>query len=80
MHNKLQLCRHTSTVQKDGVPGFSGCVEQTSNIHNEFKAPKWTNKKDIIVVWLELAYDTIHHMLILDSLDQNHITDQSKRV
>ena len=60
-----------TSVQKGGVPGFSGCVEHTSVISQLINEAK-VNKKDLAVVWLDLAnaYGTIPHTLIEESLKQ----------
>ena len=43
-----------TSVEKGGVPGFSGCVEHTSVISQLIQEAK-VNKKDLTVVWLDLA-------------------------
>ena len=60
-----------TSVQKGRVPGFSGCVEHTSVISQLINEAK-VNKKDLTVVWLDLAnaYGTIPHTLIEESLKQ----------
>ncbi|XP_063420791.1 uncharacterized protein LOC134706007 [Mytilus trossulus] len=70
-----------TSVQKGGIPGFSGCIEHTSIISQLIQEAK-VNKKDLTVVWLDLAnaYDTIPHMLIQESLDHYHIPDHFKKV
>ncbi|VDI56344.1 Hypothetical predicted protein [Mytilus galloprovincialis] len=67
--------------KKGGVPGFSGCIEHTSIISQLIHKAK-VNKKDLTVVWLDLAnaYGTVPHMLIQQSLDHNHIPDLFKRI
>ncbi|CAC5393214.1 unnamed protein product [Mytilus coruscus] len=66
------------SVQKDGVPGFSGCIEYTS-INSQLIQEAKVNKKDLTVD-LANAYGTIPHMLIQESLDRYHIPDHCKRV
>ena len=70
-----------TSVQKCGVPGFSGCIEHTSIISQLIQEAK-VNKKDFTVVWLDLAdaYGIIPHMLTQESLDHYHIPDHFKRV
>ena len=65
-----------TSVQKGGVPGFSGCVEHTSVISQLIQEAK-VNKKDLTVVWLDLAnaYGTIPHTLIEESLKHYHIPE-----
>ena len=43
-----------TSVQKGGVPGFSGCVEHTSAITQLIHEAK-KGRKDLTVVWLDLA-------------------------
>ncbi|XP_063442557.1 uncharacterized protein LOC134722855 [Mytilus trossulus] len=59
-----------TSVQKGGIPGFSRCIEHTSIISKLIQEAK-VNKKDLTVVWLDLAnaYGTVPHMLIQQSLD-----------
>lgn len=54
-----------TSVQKGGVPGFSGCLEHTS-ILSELIHQARQNKKDLSVIWLDLAnaYGSIPHQLI----------------
>lgn len=63
-----------TTVQKGGVPGFSGCVEHTSAISQLIREAK-VNKSDLTVVWLDLAnaYGSIPHKLIESALQYYHI-------
>ena len=51
-----------TSVQKGGVPGFSGCVEHTSAITQVIREAK-EGRKDLAVVWLDLAntYVSIPH-------------------
>ena len=51
-----------TSVQKEGIPGFSGCVEHTSAITQLILETKYA-KKDLTVVWLNLvnAYGSIHN-------------------
>ena len=42
-----------TSVQKGGVPGFSGCVEHTNAITQLIREAK-AGKKDLTVVWLDL--------------------------
>lgn len=62
------------SVQKGGVPRFSGCLEHTTVITQVVSEAK-RGKKDLTVVWLDLAntYGTIPHMLILEALRYYHI-------
>ncbi|XP_063418448.1 uncharacterized protein LOC134701249 [Mytilus trossulus] len=70
-----------TSVQRGGIPGFSGCIEHTSIISQLIQEAK-VNKKDLTVVWLDLAnaYGTVPHMLIQQSLDHYHIPDHFKKV
>jgi hypothetical protein len=68
-----------TSVQKGGVPGFSGCIEHTSIITQLVSEAK-INKKDLTVVWLDLAnaYGTIPHMLIQEALNHYHIPEHCR--
>ena len=54
-----------TSVQKGGVPGFSGCLEHTSVLTQRTQEAK-TTKGDLIVLWLDLAnpYGTVPFKLI----------------
>jgi hypothetical protein len=68
-----------TSVQKGGVPGFSGCVEHTSCITQLIREARMNNK-DLTVVWLDLAnaYGSIPHKLIEVALHHYHIPDHVK--
>ena len=70
-----------TSVQKGGVPVFSGCVEHTSIISQLIHEAK-VNRKDLTVVWLDLAnaYGTIPHMLIEESLKLYHIPEHFRGI
>ncbi|XP_069139210.1 uncharacterized protein [Argopecten irradians] len=70
-----------ASVQKGGIPGFSGCVEHTSIITQLIREAK-VNKKDLTVIWLDLAnaYGTIPHMLIQEALEHYHIPEHFRRL
>lgn len=61
-------------VQKGGIAGFSGCVEHTSAITNLIQEAK-EGKKDLSVVWLDLAkaYPSVPHQLIYIALEHYHV-------
>ena len=63
-----------TSVQKGGIPGFSGCIEHTSTISQLIREAK-VNKGDLTVVWLDLAnaYGTVPHKLIEKALQHYHI-------
>ena len=63
-----------TTVQKGGVPGFSGCMEHTSAISQLIREAK-VNQSDLTVVWLDLAnaYGTVPHQLIETALKHYHV-------
>ena len=58
-----------TSVQKGGVPGFSGCLEHTSAISQIIREEKGNNK-DLTVISLDLAnaYGAIPHKLIDEAL------------
>jgi hypothetical protein len=63
-----------TSVQKGGVPGFSGCIEHTSAITQLISEAK-KGRKDLTVVWLDLAnaYGSIPHQLIYTALRHYHV-------
>lgn len=67
------------SCQKAGVPGFPGCVEHSSVIWEQIQTAK-REKKDLHVVWLDLAnaYGSVPHQLIAFALDFFYITDNIK--
>ena len=58
-----------TSVQKGGVPGFSGCFEHTSAISQIIHEAK-VNNKELTVIWLDLdnSYGSIPHTLIDEAL------------
>ena len=70
-----------TSVQKGGIPGFSGCVEHTSTISQLIREAK-ENKGDLTVVWLDLAnaYCTVPHKLIEEALQHYHITGKIQAI
>ncbi|XP_078679452.1 uncharacterized protein LOC144915086 [Branchiostoma floridae x Branchiostoma belcheri] len=54
-----------TSVQKAGVPGFSGCLEHSSMIWHTIQSAK-KSRKSLSVVWLDLAnaYGSVPHALI----------------
>lgn len=63
-----------TSIQKGGIPGFSGCLEHTSMISQLTREAK-QKKGDLTIVWLDLAstYGSIPHNLIQEGLDHYHI-------
>ena len=70
-----------TSVQKGGEPGFLGCVEHTS-VNSQLIQEAKVNKKDLTVVWLDLAnaYGTIQHTLIEESLKPYHILKHFREI
>lgn len=62
------------SVQKGGVPGYSGCLEHTSAISQIIKEAK-SNKNTRAVVWLDLAkaYPSVPHQLIQRALEHYQV-------
>ena len=58
------------SVQKGGVPGYSGCLEHTSAISQLIKEAK-KDRRSLSVVWLDLAkaYPSVPHVLIRKALE-----------
>ncbi|XP_030008310.1 uncharacterized protein LOC115431800 [Sphaeramia orbicularis] len=68
-----------TTIQKGGVPGFSGCLEHTGVLSQMIREAK-ANKGDLTVVWLDLAnaYGSVPHALIHAALDHYRIPQHIK--
>ncbi len=63
-----------SSVQKAGIPGFSGCLEHTSIIWHQIQAAK-KDKRDIHVIFLDLAnaFGSVPHNLLWESFNFFHV-------
>ena len=59
-----------TTIQKAGIPGFSGCLEHSSVIWELIKRAK-SEKGKLAVVWLDLvnAYGSVPHVLVEFALE-----------
>ena len=70
-----------TSVQKGGVPGFSGCIEHTSAISQLLREAR-VNKSDLTVVWLDLtnAYGSISHQILEKAHGHYHISGQIKKL
>ena len=69
------------SVQKGGIPGFSGCVEHTSALTQLLHEAR-IDHKNLTVVWLDLAnaYGSIPHKLIETALRHYHIPDSARNL
>jgi hypothetical protein len=65
-----------TSVQKGGVPGFSGCVEHISAITQLVREAK-INNNSLTVVWLDLAnaYGSLPHQLIFKALNHYFVPE-----
>lgn len=65
-----------TSCQKVEVPGFPGCVKHSSMIWEQIQLAKH-EKKDLHVVWLDLAdmYGSVSHQLINYSTEFFHMPD-----
>ena len=70
-----------TSVQKEGVPGFSGCEEHTSAITQLIPEAK-KGRKDLTFVWLDLAnaYGSIPHQLIYKALQHYHVDSHIQKI
>lgn len=59
-----------TTIQKAGIPGFSGCLEHTSMIWHQIQTAK-KEKSDLHVVFLDLAnaFGSVPHNFLWSSFD-----------
>ena len=65
-----------TSVQKAGIPGFSGCLEHTSMIWHQIQAAK-KDKRDLHVTFLDLAnaFGSVPHELLWESFSFFHVPD-----
>lgn len=65
------------SVQKGGVPGYSGCLEHTAVISQLNKEAK-RNNDTISFIWLDLAktYPSVPHHLIRKALDHYQVPSE----
>lgn len=65
-----------TSVQKQGIPGVSGCLEHTSVISQITEDAK-RNHVDLLVLWLDLTsdYGTIPHMLVELTLKSYYVPE-----
>ena len=70
-----------TSVQKGGVPGFSGCVEHTSALTQLLHEAR-INDKNLTVVWLDIAnaYGSIPHQLIQAALKHYHVPAHASKL
>ncbi|XP_052238470.1 uncharacterized protein LOC127849759 [Dreissena polymorpha] len=68
-----------TSVQKVGIPGFSGCVEHTSALTQLLYEAR-INKMNLTIVWLDLAnaYGFIPHQLIQEALQHYHVPEHAR--
>lgn len=67
----------STPVQKGGVPGFPGCLENTSAITQLFREAR-IHHGDLTAVWLDLtnAYGSVQHALVMKALQHYHVRDK----
>ena len=67
-----------TSIQKAGVPGFPGYIEHAQMIWNAIHSGAKQEKKELHVVWLDLAnaYGSVPHDLIVKSLDFFWVPDK----
>ncbi|KAL7833600.1 hypothetical protein AOLI_G00285600 [Acnodon oligacanthus] len=63
-----------TSVQKGGIPGFSGCLEHTSMIWHQIQAAK-KDKRDVHVIFLDLAnaFGSVPHNFHWESFSFFHV-------
>lgn len=75
LSNYLEKNKYIDTsVQKAGIPGFSGCLEHTSMIWHQIQAAK-RDKRDLHVIFLDLAnaFGSVPHNLLWESFNFFHV-------
>ncbi|KAJ8412701.1 hypothetical protein AAFF_G00116520 [Aldrovandia affinis] len=65
-----------TSVQKAGIPGFSGCLEHTSMIWHQIQAAK-KDKRDLHIIFLDLAnaFGSVPHELLWESFNFFHVPE-----
>ena len=68
-------------VQKGGVPGIVGCLEHENMMWEAIQKAK-TNKKELDVIWLDLANanGSVPHQMILLSLQMYYIPEELSKM
>ena len=63
-----------TSIQKAGIPGFSGCLEHTSMIWHQIQCAK-KEGRDLHVLFLDLAnvFGSVPHSLIWTAFDFFHV-------
>ena len=63
-----------TSVQKGGIPGFPGCLENTDVVTQILREAR-EGKGDLTVLWLDLAnaYGFIPHKLVEEALKRHHV-------
>ncbi len=75
LSNYLERNKYVDTsIQKAGIPGFSGCLEHTSMIWHQIQAAK-KDKRDLHVTFLDLAnaFGSVPHNLLWESFNFFHV-------
>ena len=64
-------------IQKAGVPGVSGCLENTAILTQMIREAK-RMKKNLVVTWLDIAnaYGSMPHELVDRSLEATHVPEK----
>ena len=70
-----------TSIQKAGVPGFSGCIEHTTMLWDRIKTVK-NNKTELHVIWLDLenAYSLVRHQLLKKAMEFFWIPEDIKNL
>ncbi|GFO44178.1 reverse transcriptase [Plakobranchus ocellatus] len=66
------------SVQKGGLPGVSGCLENTRMVWEAIQRAKLA-KRNLHVVWLDLAdaYGSVPHQMIQQALRMYHVPEEN---
>ena len=65
------------SIQKAGIPGISGCLENTALLTQMIAEAK-EKKKNIVLTWLDIAnaYGSMPHELIREVLEAAHVPQE----
>ena len=65
------------SIQKAGIPGVSGCLENSALLTQMIEEARRGNK-NLVITWLDIAnaYGTVPHELVLKTLEEAHVPQE----
>ena len=69
------------SIDKAGLPGFTGCLEYFSMIWHTIQMAK-ADKSDLAIIWLDLAiaYGVVPHRLTQFTVEFFHVPEKARRI